>query len=683
MDPMDTSMEDVFTCPDPYIPPPRRPKQSLLASLRSRELGLNRRRSPVIEARRMYQSIYPNTTIHGVDCQFSNLKRFTPCGQYLIGMSKNQRSVHIYRFKGSGGPSSSRPVDSLGFKDFFELQHETVVLKESEMLSKDFCLVSANGLHIIVAAVTPCTGGPSDGRLYPCSLNCISNLDTFVFYVIELATGKIVDKREFKNEHITISYHSGVSLYDSLFAVMLVQSQAIQIIHIKNNGKLVDLHRIGWFNHDDDELELARYRDFNEQYIAQRSNASSAPYYHNGFSIKDDDYDARIKDRFDILSLAPSAVPEFAPDASYHLVPTNSGVPAGAASRNLQAHPSYITQISYGQSHHDEPHSQTISGIKQRLMTFLFRKAFNANDGGAALRQFHLTFQQFANLVMWRMQFLDESTMLIKFGKLDCVIGRQADSTFQTAFFVVYNIHTTQIQEVYDNASEEFLRIYESCADQFCAIAYSTAGPYKRHYSSTCSNNIYTKDLLRKTQFGMRHARNGGSAQAVKRSLCVLPFSPQSFSDSPYFDLSLFSYDEKVISATDRQRPCQDFPIKFYLRDSGELKFKIQLFHPNGGTSGSSFMGMPGIGPGMDPSGGLGGGVVFGTGGPTSSNNVNNTFINNNNNGNNNNGPLLRSKRFATFIAHPTEPFLISVIHQHLQPVTVNFHIRIPDSDLM
>lgn len=116
----------------------------------------------------------------------------------------------------------------------------------------------------------------------------------------------------------------------------------------------MDLHRIGWFNHDDDELELARYRDFNEQYIAQRSNASSAPYYHNGFSIKDDDYDARIKDRFDILSLAPSAVPEFAPDASYHLVPTNSGVPAGAASRNLQAHPSYITQISYGQSHHDE-----------------------------------------------------------------------------------------------------------------------------------------------------------------------------------------------------------------------------------------------------------------------------------------------------------------------------------------
>ncbi|KAF9407098.1 acid phosphatase det1 [Podila epigama] len=675
MDPM--VMEDNLACLDPYIPPPRRPRQTLLNRLRTRELGLHRNRSPVIESRRMYQSIYPNTTLHGVDSQFSNLKRFTPCGQYLIGMSKNQRSVHIYRFKGSSGPSVPRPANCLGFKDFFELLHETVVLKETEDLSKDFCLVTANGLHIIVAAVTPSTGGPSDGRLYPCSLSGISSLDTVVFYVIELASGKIVDKREFKNEHIAISYHTGVSLYESLFAVMLIQSQAIQIIHIKDNGMMIDLHRIGWFNHDDDELELARYRDFNEQYIAQCSLSSSSSYFHSGFSMKDDDYDMRLKG-YDVFALAPSSVPEFTPDTSYHLVPTNSGSTAGAASRSFNAHVQYVAQIPYGQPQHDEPHSQIISGIKQRLLTFLFRKAYNADDGGAALRQFHLTFQQYANLVMWRMQFLDESTMLIKFGKLDCVIGR-ADSTFQTTFFVIYNIRTTAIEQVYDNASEEFLRIYESCADQFSAIAYSTSGPHKRHYTSTCSNNVYAKDLLRKTQHGMRHARNGGSTQAVKRSLCVLPFSPQSLSDSPYFDLSLFSYDEKVISATDRQRPCQDYPIKFYSRGSGELKFKIQLFHPNGGSSGSSssISHRQNVGNGTlvtrvggtdAPIGGPGGGTATtgtaigaGTGG------VNTT---------------VRSKRFSTFIAHPHEPFLISIVHQHLQPTTVNFHIRIPESEL-
>ncbi|KAI7825094.1 De-etiolated protein 1 Det1-domain-containing protein [Gamsiella multidivaricata] len=672
------------------IPQIHRPKESLLASLRGRELGVNRGKSSVIASRRLYRSIYPNTTIHGVDCQFSNLKKFTPCGQYLIGMSKNQRAVHIYSFKGSGGPPEDRPAESLNFKDFFELKHETVVLKESEMLSKDFCLVTANGRFIIVAAVSPCTGVSSDGRAYPCSLNCIPNLDTVVFYVIELVTGKIIDKREFKNEYITIAHHTGVSLYDSLFAVMLIQSQAIQIIHIKNNGKLIDLHRIGWFNHDDDELVLARYRDFNEQFIAQQTIKSTSPFYHHGYSLKDEESgDPRAKDRFESFALAPtmSSMAEFSADATYHQVPSSSSSSIGIPSRINQANYSYISQMAYNQSYYDEPHAQTISGIKQRLMAHLFRKAFNADDGGAALRHFHLTFQQFANLVMWRMQFLDESTMLIKFGKLDCVVGRQADSTYQTAFFVFYDIRTTEILAVYDNASEEFLRLYEAWADQFCATAYTTAGRGKRHYSSTCSNNIYAKDHLKKTQYGMRHARNGGTAQAVKRSLCVLPYSPQSLSDSPYLDQALFSYDEKVISASDRQRPCQDFPIKFYLRGSGELRFKIHLFKPgmisststssssNGGVSNSSNNNTAGVS--NNTINALNGNIIN-TGGTNTIGTNNNAAAATTGTGS---GGMMRSKRFATFIAHPFEPFIISIIQYHLQPTVLNLHLYRPDAE--
>ncbi|KAF9950649.1 acid phosphatase det1 [Mortierella alpina] len=677
-----------------FVPQPRRPRESLLGALRTRELGVHRAKCHVIASRRIYRSIYPNATIHGVDCQFSNLKKFTPCGQYLIGMSKNQRSVHIYRFKGSGGPAEERPVESLNFRDFFELKHETVVLRESETLSKDFCLVTANGRFIIVAAVSPCTGASADGRTYPCSLNCIPNLDTVVFYVIELTTGKIVDKREFKNEYITIAHHSGVSLYDSLFAVMLIQSQAIQIIHIKNNGKMIDLHRIGWFNHDDDELVLARYRDFNEQYLAQQKVSSTSPFYQKGYSLKDEDFgDPRAKDRFETFALAPtmSSMTEFTTDATYHQVPSSSNNNVGAAPQANHPHQSYMTQMAYSQAHHDELHSQTISGIKQRLMAYLFRKAFNADDGGAALRHFHLTFQQFANLIMWRMQFLDESTLLIKFGKLDCVVGRQADSTYQTAFFVFYDIHSTEILAVYDNASEEFLRLYEAWADQFSATAFSTAGRDKRHYSSTCSNNIYAKDHLKKTQYGMRHARNGGSAQAVKRSLCVLPYSPQSLSDSPYLDLALFSYDEKVISASERQRQCQDFPIKFYLRGSGELRFKIHLFKSGSvsGSNGSNSSLSSGINI-NSTNGNLVGNVANMNANINTTNNGNNTnpMDNNTNNANNANsanpsgsGAMLRSKRFATFIAHPFEPFMISIVQHHLQPTVLNFHLRVPDAE--
>ncbi|KAF9373205.1 acid phosphatase det1 [Mortierella sp. AD011] len=518
-------------------------------------------------------------------------------------MSKNQRAVHIYRFKGSGGPPEERSTESLNFKDFFELKHETVVLKESEMLSKDFCLVTANGRFI-------------------------------------------VDKREFKNEYITIAHHTGVSLYDSLFAVMLIQSQAIQIIHIKNNGKLIDLHRIGWFNHDDDELVLARYRDFNEQYIAQQTIKSTSPFYHHGYKLKEEDFgDPRALDRFESLVLAPtvSSISEFSTDATYHQVPSSSSANTGVPTRSTHFSQPYISQVSYSQSsHHDD---------------------------------------QFANLVMWRMQFLDESTLLIKFGKLDCVVGRQADSTYQTAFFIFYDIITTEILAVYDNASEEFLRLYEAWADQFCATAYTTAGK---------------------------------TAQAVKRSLCVLPYSPQSLSDSPYLDQALFSYDEKVISASDRQRPCQDFPIKFYLRGSGELRFKIHLFKTGtiGGGANVSISNSNITTAAMNNLNNLNNNLNNNNNNSnnntttTNNNNINNNnnnnalnamtgniinnvgnIVNNNINGNISNvttagtgGLMSRSKRFATFIAHPFEPFIISVIQYHLQPTVLNLHLYRSDS---
>ncbi|KAF9153835.1 acid phosphatase det1 [Linnemannia schmuckeri] len=587
-------------------------------------------------------------------------------------MSKNQRAVHIYRFKGSGGPPDERPTESLQFWDYLELKHETLVLRGTELLHKDFCLVTANGRFIIVAAVSPPTSGPSESRTYPCALNCISNLDTVVFYVIELATGKITDKREFSREYIMIAHHYGVSLYDSLFAVMLIKSQAIQIIHVKSNGKLVDMHRIGWFNHEDDEWVLAQYRDFNGQYIAQNSMSAASSTYLRGFSPKDEDMsDPRTADRHESFALAPNNASSMEPlsETTYHQVPSGANNTNGLSPRANQpniASNGFSAHAASRQPQCDEPHSQTLSGIKQRLMAYLFRKAFYADDGGAALRHFHLTFQQFASLVMWRMQFLDESTLLIKFGKLDCVVGKPADSSHQTAFFVFYDIHTTEILQVYDNASTEFLRLYESWADQFCATAYSTAGKDKRHYSSTCSNNVYAKDHLKKTQYGMRNARNGG---------------PQSLSDSPYLDQALFSYDEKLISALDRQKLYQDVPIKFYLRGSGGLRFKIHLFKPSPNGNGSS--------SGNINNGSANGGAATTVNTTTNNNNANGapsnpgttTTAGGGGTGNGTAVSTTRNRRFAQFIPHPFEPFIISVIHQQQQPTIVNFHIRVPEQD--
>lgn len=57
-------------------------------------------------------------------------------------------------------------------------------------------------------------------------------------------------------------------------------------------------------------------------------------------------------------------------------------------------------------------------------------------------------------------------------------------------------------------------------------------------------------------------ARNGGLEQSVRRGLGVLPCAAQSYRESPYFDMSLYSYDEKCISHTDRLKNGSEFPAK-------------------------------------------------------------------------------------------------------------------------
>jgi de-etiolated-1 len=57
-------------------------------------------------------------------------------------------------------------------------------------------------------------------------------------------------------------------------------------------------------------------------------------------------------------------------------------------------------------------------------------------------------------------------------------------------------------------------------------------------------------------------ARYGGITEATKRLLAQLPICAQSYSSSPYLDLSLFCYDDKWISMMERPKACGEHPIR-------------------------------------------------------------------------------------------------------------------------
>lgn len=181
------------------------------------------------------------------------------------------------------------------------------------------------------------------------------------------------------------------------------------------------------------------------------------------------------------------------------------------------------------------------SGLKQRIMSYLYRKAIaSLSTNPKALTHFYLTFSYFSNLVFWRCGFLDDEHILIKFGSLQSISNRSAsaDTSNFTSFFVIYSLATTQVIGVYENGSQEMLQYF---------MAWDALRG--QHISSTLSNPVshvsnskYAHDALSKTMFAIRKARNGGYTQSIRRVLSNLPFNPQSFSESPYFDLDLFSF---------------------------------------------------------------------------------------------------------------------------------------------
>ena len=214
---------------------------------------------------------------------------------------------------------------------------------------------------------------------------------------------------------------------------------------------------------------------------------------------------------------------------------------------------------------------------------------------------------------MWKMQLLDEDHILIKYASEEVVTLRSPEPNSQPSFFVVYNMISTNVIAIYDNTSEELLELFENFCDFF-------RNPTDAAVTSSPSNNIYANLIQQRFKQTIVSAKNGGPTEARKRVLAQLPISAQSYTSSPYLDLSLFSYDEKWVSVMERPKACGEHPIQFYGRECALLKFKI-------------YAGVQGRHP-----------------------------------------PPPTARRLVAFTFHPTDPFAISVQRTNLEYV-VNFHV--------
>jgi len=465
--------------------------------------------------RQFYRHTYPRHTHFDVqDDPNVSIRKFSPCGKYLITFSKSSSHyIQVYRLKRGFRQQETAVDPSVLWSHFFKLHFKSQLCRGANVsLNKDLCLFGKGSRFVIVASTSDPVE-PSETDRGDDSVQSIRSLEDITIFVVDMQTGATCSEQLFPRDCIMLVYNAGVFLRGDLLAVFSSYYQKIHIFALRDNGELHPLQTIGSTCYPDDQLYLSQTRAECVQPVAGAVDIA-----------------------------APTSLAQI-----------------------LQRETPAVEVI-------EEPEDNCIKGVKHRLLSFLWRRAWSSGARRMSdVRYFHHHFEEFRSLRIWKMQLLDDTHLLLKYGSEKYVESRSSDSMGVLVFFVVYNFITTEIVNVYENNSSELLSVYEQCTEFFFEdrnelIPFSLPLP---------SNSFYTRDSFRKQVYTARNARNGGQDQSIRRNLSDLPVGPQNIRESPYFDLDLFSYDEKLISPSERLKHCFEFPVKFYARHHGRVSFRI------------------------------------------------------------------------------------------------------------
>nr|CAG4643057.1 EOG090X028J [Ilyocryptus agilis] len=546
-----------------YVLVPRKiPTHNVVSLLIRREVyGETRPGTHNHVCRSFYQNVVPNFTLVNVEKPPCFLRKFSPDGKYLVAFSSDQMSVEVYQYM---GPSAAEDLltDMPEGKEFAGNDANEAVDLRSRVFMKYFRLK-----HTI--PVTPvgeqlnreCSLFVGDGRFV---------IVGSASYVPEEPAPNFFEI--FRNNE-SVSPHPRSPLEDcSLHIVDIVNGRLCDTRTMKTD-KIFLSHNQGIYLYEDTLAVLS----VQHQTI-------------HIFRITNEGYFADVK-----------SIGRFCFDDDEWLVNQVRGMwPPGQPVRSFR--------------------EATINSLKHRLLVFLYRRAVRmSQEEGNMLhvRRFFQNFEHFRLLRLWKMQLLDESHLLLKYASEDVVTLRAPEPNTQPAFFVVYNMETSEVLNVYENTSEELLDLYEN----FCDLLRNSLMHWEWQFSCSPSSNVYANVMHQRFKQTIVSARFGGTTEATKRLLSQLPISAQSYSASPYLDLQLFSYDDKWVSLMERPKTSGEHPIRFYLRQSGLLRFRIY----------AGILGRP--------------------------------------------APPSSARRLVAFIFHPTDPFAISVQRTNSEYV-VNFHLR-------
>ncbi|KAH9617091.1 hypothetical protein KSS87_015218 [Heliosperma pusillum] len=142
------------------------------------------------------------------------------------------------------------------------------------------------------------------------------------------------------------------------------------------------------------------------------------------------------------------------------------------------------------------PQNVFLTGIKQRLLSFIYRGIWNEEVDETQRvqwlkKRFYFHFQDYVDLIIWKVQFLDRHHLLIKFGSVDGGVSRNTDH--HPAFYAVYDMESAEFVAFYQNSADELYLLFEQFADHFHTPPNNSIHV---KFISSHSNNVHASEQL-------------------------------------------------------------------------------------------------------------------------------------------------------------------------------------------
>ncbi|PPS19307.1 hypothetical protein GOBAR_AA01263 [Gossypium barbadense] len=453
------------------------------------------RLEPVHSARRFYENLVPSFTIYDVECPDHSFFKFTDDGQYFVCFSRNRQDLIVYRptwlsfsCKGEDCDNNQElPPQVKRFESFFTQLYVKPLASSNELICKDFFLYMESNQFGIFATST---AQIQDARGTDGAILGVPSFEKITIHLFRWVEGILTCMGEVCNvSSASNKSHARFMEWENLYPLRKPQ-------HLRlHPGPILELLRVSGTSQTSAQvakIHSTRWLEDGFKLDEKVFHNDCVNLTHNMGAFLYDDLLAVVSLRYQTIHILQIR-------DSGNLVDVRA---IGAYCREddelfINSISQLLTKVNCiswrvidgdlvdNGTNHDQPNSNNsfLSGIKQRLLSFIFREIWSEETDQTQRvqclkKKFYFHFQDYVDLV------------ILKF---------------------------------------------------------------------------------------------------VKKMLSSLPLNCQSMSPSPYFDQSLFRFDEKLISATDRPRQSTDHPIRFNSRRQGDiLKFKIKTGPEFGSADGRS-----------------------------------------------------------------------------------------------